>query len=67
MFTPYSDRGGEGSNPGHPRPLILPKRDLPGGLEGLEEFIWLEESAHGQGIEETKGDQEEEYCGRWWL
>lgn len=66
MFTPYSVRGQRGSNPGHPRPLILAKRDLPGGLEGLKEFIRLEESAHSQGIEKTKGDQEEEDCGRWW-
>ena len=36
------------------------KGQLPGGLEGLEEFIGLEESAQAKGVDKTECDEEEE-------
>lgn len=46
--------------PGYPGPVARTKGDLPGGLEGLEELIWLEKGAQNKGIEQTESDKEEE-------
>lgn len=49
--------------PRYPGALLLTKGNLPCGFQRLEEFIWLEEGAKGKGIENAKGDQEEEDVG----
>ena len=51
------------THPSDPRALILSKRDLPGGFERLKEFIWLKEGPDGEGVQQTKRDEEEEDIG----
>lgn len=42
------------SYPGHPGAALLPKRDAPCGLQSLEIFVGLEESAHAERVDEAK-------------
>jgi hypothetical protein len=40
--------------PGHPGATVGPKGNTPCRFECLEIFIWLEEGAHAEGIDEAK-------------
>ena len=46
--------------PCQPCSTVRAKCQIPGRLESLEIFIWLEEGAHAEGVEESKGKQDGE-------
>lgn len=48
------------TDPSYPGALVPAKRDLPRGLQRLEELIGLEKCTDGQGVDEAEGDEEEE-------
>lgn len=44
------------AHPGEPWPTVRPKREAPGGLEGLEELIGLEKGGNTPCVDEADGD-----------
>jgi hypothetical protein len=46
------------THPGQPCAAVCAKGQRPGGLEGLEELVGLEEGAQGEGVEQAEGQHQ---------